>query len=193
MISFGQPTTVESNFALVAPFWDDTDLSSTGAVYYEVITRDNGLSIINQVDAYLSNNQSISFSADWVLVAKWLNVCPDGDHSCSSTQVKYSVYLLIFKLSNQPNTFQAVIASRGSLFYAVFTYRCDLIKWTIHETFVGYFDGSNFLQEHPLSGTSNVVNIDCVNRPTSSWSNVVYKISTCSPCVNGRYGTNTST
>ena len=94
MISFGQPIT-ESFYALVAPFWDNTDLSSTGVVYYEVITRDNGLSVINQVDAYLSNTQSMSFSADWILVAKWLNVCPYGDHSCSSTQVKYSVKILI--------------------------------------------------------------------------------------------------
>ena len=78
-----------STYNLVAPFWDDIDLSSTGAVYYEVITPDNGLSIINQVDTYLSNNQSISFSADWILVAKWLNVCPYTytDQLCS--QVKY--------------------------------------------------------------------------------------------------------
>ena len=94
MISFGQPfagyqpyTFPYSIYNLVAPFWDDIDLRSTGAVYYEVITPDNDLSIINQVDTYLSNNQSISFSADWILVAKWLNVCPYGDFTCSSTQV----------------------------------------------------------------------------------------------------------
>ena len=97
MISFGQSfnenyrsfTFPYSNESLVAPFWDDIDLSSTGAVYYEVIAPDNGLSIINQVDTYLSNNQSISFSADWILVAKWLNVCPytHADQLCS--QVKY--------------------------------------------------------------------------------------------------------
>ena len=96
MISFGQPfiTCCPAAFPyftynLLTPFWDDIDLRSTGAVYYEVITPDDDLSIINQVDTYLSDNQSISFSADWILVAKWLNVCPFNDHSCSNIQVKY--------------------------------------------------------------------------------------------------------
>ena len=96
MISFGQSFTEfrpsafpYSTFNLVAPFWDDIDLRSTGALYYEVITPDNGLSIINQVDTYLSNNQNISFSADWILVAKWLNVCSISDNSCSNIQVNY--------------------------------------------------------------------------------------------------------
>ena len=63
-------------------------------MYYEVITRDNGLSIINQVDTYISNNQSISFSADWILVAKWINICYRSDFfvPCSSDQVKYYVF-----------------------------------------------------------------------------------------------------
>ena len=98
MISFGQSFTEHINSAfpystsnLVAPFWDDINLRSTGTVYYEVITPDNGLSIINQVDKYLSNNQSISFSADWILVAKWLNVCPFGNGLCSNIQVKYFI------------------------------------------------------------------------------------------------------
>ena len=94
MISFGQSFTQYnpsifpySYYNLLTPFWDDIDLSSNGTVYYEVITPDNGLSIINQVDTYLSNNQSISFSADWILVAKWLNVCPYGNRLCSNIQV----------------------------------------------------------------------------------------------------------
>ena len=99
MISFGQSFTQYipsafpySTYNLLTAFWDDINLSSTGAVYYEVITPDNGLSIINQVDAYLSNIQSISFSADWILVAKWLNVCPISDSSCSNIQVNYFIY-----------------------------------------------------------------------------------------------------
>ena len=87
----------------------------------------------------------------------------------------------------QPNTFEAVIASHGSLSYAVFTYQCDLIKWTNYNAAVGYTAGPHFFQNHPLTRTSNVVNIDCVNQPTSIWSNVVYDITvTCSPpCANG--------
>ena len=69
-----------------------------------------------------------------------------------------------------------MIASHGSLSYAVFTYQCDLIKWTVHTAAVGYTAGLHFFQNHPLSRTPNVVNIDCVNQPTSVWSNVVYKL-----------------
>ena len=79
-----------------------------------------------------------------------------------------------------------MIASHGSLSYAVFTYQCDLINWTSYNATVGYTAGSHFFQNHPLSRTSNVVNIDCINQPTSIWSNVVYNITICSPpCVNG--------
>ena len=83
-----------------------------------------------------------------------------------------------------------MIASHGSLSYAVFTYQCDLIQWTEYNAAVGYTAGPHFFQNHPLSRTSNVVNIDCVNQPTSIWSNVVYNITNgtaiCSPpCVNG--------
>ena len=70
-----------------------------------------------------------------------------------------------------------MIASHGSLSYAVFSYQCDLIKWTHYNASVGYTAGPYFFQNHPLSKTSNVVNIDCVNQPTSNWSNVVYKLS----------------
>ena len=69
-----------------------------------------------------------------------------------------------------------MIASHCSLSYAVFTYQCDLINWTYSEASVGYTAGPYFFQNHPLSRTSNVVNIDCVNQPTSIWSNVVYKL-----------------
>ena len=69
-----------------------------------------------------------------------------------------------------------MIASHGSLSYAVFTYQCGLINWTMHNASVGYTAGPHLFQNHPLSRTSNVVNIDCVNQPTSIWSNVVYKL-----------------
>ena len=75
---------------------------NSGGVYYEVITRGNGLSIINQVDTYISNNQSISFSADWILVAKWINICNSNFLvPCSSNQVKYYVFKFLLCLLRQ--------------------------------------------------------------------------------------------
>ena len=74
-----------------------------------------------------------------------------------------------------------MIASHGSLSCAVFTYQCDLIKWTLRNASVGYTAGPHFFENHPLSRTSDVVNIDCVNQPTSNWSNVVYKLNYLNP------------
>ena len=83
--------------------------------------------------------------------------------------------LCIFLL--QPNTFQVVVAAQGSISYAIFTYKCDLLRWTDYNAAVGYSAGPNFFKEHPLSRKTNVTDIDCLNYPLSVWSNLVYKLS----------------
>ena len=70
-----------------------------------------------------------------------------------------------------------MVASEGSTSYAIFTYKCDLLQWTRHNAAIGYSAGLDYYENHPLSRTSNVINIDCVNYPHSVWSNVVYKLS----------------
>jgi hypothetical protein len=114
------------------------------------------------VNTFISNHQSIPFNADWILVAKWIDVCPFGDRTCTD---------------HEPNTFQVLIASQDSLSYAVFTYKCDLLKWTLKRASVGYSGGPYFFANHPLSMQPNVTDIDCINEPNSTWSNVVYKLS----------------
>ena len=69
-----------------------------------------------------------------------------------------------------------MVASEGSTSYAIFTYKCDLLQWTRHNAAIGYSAGLDYYENHPLSRTSNVINIDCVNYPHSVWSNVVYKL-----------------
>ena len=70
-----------------------------------------------------------------------------------------------------------MVASEGSTSYAIFTYKCDLLQWTSYNAAIGYSAGAEYYENHPLSRTSNVINIDCVNYPHSVWSNVVYKLS----------------
>ena len=70
-----------------------------------------------------------------------------------------------------------MVASEGSTSYAIFTYKCDLLQWTSHNAAIGYSAGLEYYENHPLSRTANVINIDCVNYPHSVWSNVVYKLS----------------
>ena len=70
-----------------------------------------------------------------------------------------------------------MVASQGSISYAIFTYKCDLLRWTNHNAGVGYSAGPNFFEEHPLSRNENVTDIDCLNYPSSVWYNLVYKLS----------------
>ena len=70
-----------------------------------------------------------------------------------------------------------MVASEGSTSYAIFTYKCDLLQWTKYNAAIGYSAGLNNFANHPLSRTERVINIDCLNYPSSVWSNVVYNLS----------------
>ena len=69
-----------------------------------------------------------------------------------------------------------MIASQGSTSYAIFTYKCDFLQWTSRTAAVGYSAGPHYFENHPLSKTSRVTNIDCLNNPSSVWSYVVYNL-----------------
>ena len=42
---------------------------------------------------------------------------------------------------------------------------------------IGYNVDQNLFENHPLSGTANVIDTACLNQPQSVWSNIVYKLS----------------
>ena len=69
-----------------------------------------------------------------------------------------------------------MIASQGLISYVIFTYKCNLLQWTRNNAGIGYSAGSNNFANHPLSRTSRVTDIDCLNYPSSVWSNVVYNL-----------------
>ena len=76
---------------MIAPFWDDIRLTNTGIVEYGIITSASNTSIIDEVETFLELNQNVKLELDWVLVAKWVNVCPYGNIYCS--QVIYSYFI----------------------------------------------------------------------------------------------------
>ena len=78
-----------------------------------------------------------------------------------------------------------MIASQGSTSYVIFTYKCDLLQWASNNTIIGYSDGHNNFADHPFSRTSRVTNIDCLNYPSSLWSNVVYNVNQGKKCQLG--------
>ena len=77
---------------VIAPFWDDIVLTNTGIVEYGIVTSANTSYVINEVEAFLKVQQNVDLELDWVLVARWLNVCPYGNINCE--QVKYAKHFL---------------------------------------------------------------------------------------------------
>ena len=69
-----------------------------------------------------------------------------------------------------------MVASQGSTSYAIFTYKCDLLQWTRNHAAIGYSAGPDNFANHPLSRTPRLTDIDCLNYPSSVWSNVVYNL-----------------
>ena len=87
----------------------------------------------------------------------------------------------------QENTFQAVVITDGSVSFALYIYQCDLIQWSgegigSYAT-VGY-NLNGVFENHPLSGTSQINNIDCLSPNTefslqeaTLWKNEIFQIS----------------
>ena len=79
-----------SSAVIVAPFWDDSDLRGlSGYAIYDVFTpATTNLTIIDSVESFLKTNRSVELDLDWVLVAKWVNVCPYLNQNCTSPVVE---------------------------------------------------------------------------------------------------------
>ena len=102
LISFGSQYTVwtpepfstlPANVFVVAPYWDDIDLSSKGVVRYAVITHSHPtLSFwLNRTSELIKKNNKEEFKVSWLLVARWIDVCPFGDKDCSNVGLKQHV------------------------------------------------------------------------------------------------------
>uniref|UniRef100_A0A1X7ULZ7 NIDO domain-containing protein n=1 Tax=Amphimedon queenslandica TaxID=400682 RepID=A0A1X7ULZ7_AMPQE len=155
-----------SKFSYIAPYRDGTDLNKGGEVRFATIFPSKDPSIFRQVNSYLSNSTGSSVSAEWILWTEWYEICPSINQSCHS---------------NQTNHFQVVLAYQSNATYAVFIYKCGLIRWTKYRAFVGIFnhfntyDNSGYTSVHPLSNTDNVTDIDCYD-VVSGWTNIVYRL-----------------
>jgi hypothetical protein len=91
--------------------------------------------------------------------------------------------------STQTNTYQAIAITDGLLHsYAVFIYECGGIQWGAEAASGSIFArvgvsaaGGRVIASHPLSGSSSVDTIDCLNVPTSRWVNLIYDVSLIDP------------
>ena len=92
LISFGReyeefiPNPFPISQFVVAPYWDDITLISSGSVQYELINRTGGSSVhlLDQVEQFISQEVGNNFRASWMLVARWINVCFSGRSPCDA-------------------------------------------------------------------------------------------------------------
>ena len=76
---------------VIAPFWDDIILTNTGIVEYGIVTPTDNPNITDVVETFLELSQNVELELDWVLVAKWVNVCPYGNSNCVQVLISYFI------------------------------------------------------------------------------------------------------
>ena len=59
---------------LAAPFWSDVDITNGGAISYEVHTSSTGSQLLESVSPFISEEENVTFDAEWMLVAYWEEV-----------------------------------------------------------------------------------------------------------------------
>ena len=98
LISFGDPYTEwePKPFPIaekvVAPYWDDIDLTEKGLILYAALIQgqksrlNNSLAIFDIVNSYITDTvlkRASVFRAHWILAVRWIDACPYRNSSCT--------------------------------------------------------------------------------------------------------------
>ena len=75
---FEFPSPDVHDFSIVAPFFFDVDIRTTGNITYEVHT---GGHILDFVSAFVTKEEGIPFKANWMLLAYWNAVPAFGEQN----------------------------------------------------------------------------------------------------------------
>ena len=86
-----------------------------------------------------------------------------------------NTFVLAFFLYMQTNTYQAIVITDGEQSYAIFTYLCGAMNWHGYAT-IGINSDGNFYTNYPLSGTSSVTEVACLEYPDSLLKNLIYPL-----------------
>uniref|UniRef100_A0A1X7SQI1 NIDO domain-containing protein n=1 Tax=Amphimedon queenslandica TaxID=400682 RepID=A0A1X7SQI1_AMPQE len=84
---------LDNNLAVVAPYWDDSILSGSRQLRYQIVSGSS--SLISQVNTFLSSFIEDNFEADWLLWAYWHDVCSYDDSICSEHEcnlIRWTLY-----------------------------------------------------------------------------------------------------
>ena len=66
---------------VIAPYWAGIDLRNKGIVRYATVTRSHPTlsCLLDRTNDLIEVLQNVEFNATWVLVARWIDVCPSDD------------------------------------------------------------------------------------------------------------------
>ena len=71
---------------VIAPYWDDIDLTSRGSILYDSFNILNGSEVLRNVSAFINSVQRTPnmFEASSAVVVYWRDTCPINDWLCSN-------------------------------------------------------------------------------------------------------------
>ena len=103
LISFGVqftsfiPQTFPIAVNVVAPYWTDIILSLKGVVRYAVVNDSHPTlsCLLELTNDLIRVEENVEFEASWLLVARWIDVCPLGDSNCAEVYVLNMTSLLL--------------------------------------------------------------------------------------------------
>uniref|UniRef100_H0X1A8 Mucin 4, cell surface associated n=1 Tax=Otolemur garnettii TaxID=30611 RepID=H0X1A8_OTOGA len=128
--------------ALVAPFWDDADFSSSrGTTFYqEYETLYDGYNpLVLQVESWIKKfTNTWHYKARWTLKVTWVNA--------PAYPAKWTF---------GTNTYQAILSTDGSRSYALFLYQSGGMQWDSTQrpgnpVLMGFSSGDGYFENSPL-------------------------------------------
>ncbi|XP_044892999.1 mucin-4 isoform X1 [Felis catus] len=129
--------------ALVAPFWDDADFSSShGTIFYqeyETLYNEHNL-LVWQVESWIKKFAHIrNYKARWTLKVTWVSA------PAYPAQWTFGT-----------NTYQAILSTDGSRSYALFLYQSGGMQWDVTQrpgnpVLMGFSSGDGYFENSPLT------------------------------------------
>uniref|UniRef100_A0A1X7TZY4 VWFD domain-containing protein n=1 Tax=Amphimedon queenslandica TaxID=400682 RepID=A0A1X7TZY4_AMPQE len=165
-------TNVENGF-IVAPYWSDSDIRSTGSVCYEVHDDINSSPLMRTVSDIVHKLTGTSYNGYWLMVAQWRNVHPFPHGASFLGQLNSDIQ----SFANKVNSYQAIIITDHVRSYALFTYRCNDLQWYgyMKNAIIGTNTGGG--SQYNNYNVSNFKEIVCINMPDSEFYSIVYQLS----------------
>ncbi|XP_027392786.1 mucin-4 isoform X1 [Bos indicus x Bos taurus] len=129
--------------AMVAPFWDDADFSSSrGTIFYQEYETlyDDYNTLVQKVESSINTlTKTRNYKARWALKITWVHV------PAYPAQVTIGT-----------NTYQAILSTDGSRSYALFLYQSGGMQWTVtgrpgNPVLMGFSSGDGYFKNSQLT------------------------------------------